>query len=416
VSKRRFVVRNLFWCGAALLLMGGPCGAPSTNNPPDGGDDGNGGPKAPPPPVVTSCGLLGNNCNPPAGQQPSAIELLDLDRDNDLDIVVANAGADTLWVIRNDGNGKFTHIQTLGGGDMPSAMAAGDFDRDGLRDLAVCSLIDGIGITISTLFNDGDTTFTVGDSYPIGGVATFATAADLDGDNDLDLITVNEYTNTISLLPNEKGVFGEAMNLATGRRPRAVVAADLDGDGDVDLAVVNSGDNTVGIYRNGGVANFLPAILFTVGTKPTGITALDVDGDGDMDLAVANEGTGDGSAGVISLLLNNGNAHFGTPRSLTTGVSPSAIVSADFNGDGLPDLATANFGIDAQTSTVGVLLNNGAGGFHDVTAFLTPAGPYRLAVGDVDRDGDLDIVTANFNANSLTLLLNDGTGSFGGAE
>src|SRR5690606_38127168 len=129
----------------------------------------------------------------------------------------------------------------------------------------------------------------------------------------------HQFNDTISLLRSGgNGGFAEPLTLETGNRPSGVAAADFDGDGDIDIAVTHSRDGNVGLYRNQGAPNFLPPILFTVGNNPSGLVAADFDGDGDIDLAVANEGNGDGSAGTISLLRNNGNGTFATAQTLIT--------------------------------------------------------------------------------------------------
>src|SRR6266481_864711 len=99
---------------------------------------------------------------------------------------------------------------------------------------------------------------------------------------------------------------------------------------------------------------------------------------------------------------------FGPPAVLAQGANPRDVVAADFTGDGLLDLATAN----SFSSTVSVLTGNGKGRFARLKTFAAGDGAIALAVGDFNGDGKLDIVTANNNGNSVSLLLGDGAGGF----
>ncbi len=171
----------------------------------------------------------------------------------------------------------------------------------------------------------------------------------------------NFATSNVSVqLNNGNGTFAAAKTYATQSSPRAVVAADFNGDGQMDLAVANSGSNSVSILLNNG-SGFTPAVNYAAGTDPYTITAADFTGDGKPDIAVANN-----NQNTVSVLVNIGDGAFNIqngvsgsnmltnpPLTLGAGQSPAFILSADFNGDGLPDLAVGNI----NDNTLGVLLN-----------------------------------------------------------
>ncbi len=173
-----------------------------------------------------------------------------------------------------------------------------------------------------------------------------------------------------------------------------------------------------------GDGTFEPEVLYTLSfSQDLGDIALaDIDGDGDLD-AVA---TVPGNAGTdfrIMLFRNNGDGTFATPQYFFTGEGPIGIAVGDFTGDGHPDVMTADYGYVAGTNdTVSLLVHNGASG--PAAGFLAPVSfpsgdnSARLAAGDLDGDGDLDVVVGRgtFTSNvgfGTTVLLNDGTGSFG---
>ncbi len=142
----------------------------------------------------------------------------------------------------------------------------------------------------------------------------------------------------------------------------------------------------------------------TTGAYPLGIAIADFNSDGIPDIATANSGSD-----PVTVLLGNGDGTFTAAPSLTAGASPDAIVTADFNGDGIPDLAVANYGSDAVT----VFLGSGGGAFSAVSsAPATGDGPIAMAVGDFNGDGYTDLVVANNTDGTVGVLLGEGNGSF----
>ena len=139
---------------------------------------------------------------------------------------------------------------------------------------------------------------------------------------------------------------------------------------------------------------------------PQDIATADFNGDGMADLAVA---TGNNS---VSILLGAGNGTFGTNVQYPVPGSPSAIIVGDFNGDGKMDIATA----DTYISQISVLLGNGDGSFQQQQTYATGAKPVALATADVNGDGKLDIIVADYNSNQVSVLLGNGDGTFQAAQ
>ena len=126
---------------------------------------------------------------------------------------------------------------------------------------------------------------------------------------------------------------------------------------------------------------------------PGYVTIADFNGDNNPDMAVA------GGYNTVSVLLNNGNGTFATNSAYTTGSYPLSVTTGDFNGDGRPDLAVANSGGDTG-NTVSVLLNNGDGTFATKVDYATGVNPYSVTAGDFNGDGKPDLAVANYGANS----------------
>ena len=196
---------------------------------------------------------------------------------------------------------------------------------------------------------------------------------------------------------------------------RSLAAGDWDGDGDLDLAVGSGSDeetSTIWILLNHGDGTFDDPLEVPAGRAPMSIAVGDLDGNGTLDLAIAN---GDPSFKSITVLLNNGNDDFGVwlgfaaPADYPSGKGQdgqNAIAVGDLDGDGYLDIATAN----RQVGTVSLLVNNGDGTFADPIIISVAPFTQRIITVDLDDDGDLDLATANIDIGpgSVSVLLNEG--------
>lgn len=242
------------------------------------------------------------------------------------------------------------------------------------------------------------------------GYATAVAAIDVDGDLDQDLAVTTRGVHGVWILINDgTGDFTpSAFGIEhTGRVPYRIAVADLDGDTDLDLAVVNERRGWyVSLLRNNGAGDFQSSFVST-GRCPDGHVLPDVDGDGDRDLVVP--ASCDGEVGVY---LNDGNMGFAeaptSPEPLAGGrrrdIRPNDVVAPDLDGDGDRDLAVVNRGIDA----VGILENTGSGDFVEPATSPEAVGdaPQNLVAANFDRDGDPDLAVANFDSDDVTILRN----------
>ncbi len=200
--------------------------------------------------------------------------------------------------------------------------------------------------------------------------------------------------------------------------PSAIALGDFNGDGNVDIAVADSANNRVGILFGNGDGGFTAPVFYPTGAEPVALVAQDFNADGALDLAVVNAGDGVTPSTVSILLgnLTNGtpNGTFAAKTDYPVDVAPSAVVFADFNGDGISDLAVANHGDSTGNggNVVSILLGNGDGTFKPKTDFATGNGPAGIVTADFNRDGHADLAVTNETDGTVSILLGNNDGTF----
>jgi hypothetical protein len=259
------------------------------------------------------------------------------------------------------------------------------------------TVIEAFHFTLPSRAVDG---FAPGASQVTGTRPVVMTSADLEGQGFPSVILGG--AGGVSVVRNNRGVFGTPVKLPGIPEPTAIVAQDLNGDGLTDLAIT-SADGRVAILLNRGRGEFAPAQYATAGVHPSAIVSADFNGDGVSDLAIANRDGND-----VSILIGNGDGSFRKVAAIPAGYSPRSLVVADFNGDGLPDIAASDF----AGNNVSILLGNGDGGFHSGGDFASGSGPMSLVTADFDEDGAPDLAVFNQLDGNIVVMLNDGSGRF----
>jgi hypothetical protein len=304
--------------------------------------------------------LLGNGAGSftPATNSPvrvgagaMALAVGDLNGDGTADLAVANHNDNTVTILLGNGDGSFTQATnspvTVGTG--PMSLAVGDLSGDGTADLVVANVNDS---TVTILLGNGNGTFTQAANSPIsvaGASPTSVAMGDFNRDGIQDVAVAIAGPNDVSiLLGNGDGTFTKATGspVAVGETPYSIAVGDLNGDGIADLvtannASVNGNPGTVTVLLGRGDGSFAAASgsPVAVGTNPLIVAVGDLNADGKADLAVTNE-----VDNTVSVLLGNGDGTFThtTANQTPTGFAPWSVALADFNGDGGADLAVGN--------------------------------------------------------------------------
>ena len=285
-----------------------------------------------------------------------------------------------------------------------TSVIAADLDGDGDLDLAASARESS---TVTVYLNNGDMQFSALLPISVAITPRYVIAADLDGDGDEDLVTACDSFATTVLWNNGNAVFSRSDELFD--RQAWVGATDLSSDGDLDLVyVLRTVPSQLLVRTNDGAGNFTDAAPIEIGTEARAVAFGFFDADPNVDLAVVN------------LLSNSMQRFHSTPMGTLLeqpifGLfsQPRDIQSGDFDQDGTTDLAIAMKGTDL----LWLVFGNGSGGF---TAFpkdryALHATPHSVDRGDVDGDGDLDLIcghVANDDGYWFDVLINDGSGVF----
>jgi len=317
-----------------------------------------------------------NEVNGTGTDEPYMVAVADFNGDGLPDIAEVNNAGKSLCIGIGNGTGSFQHQGNYPVGDNPRSLVVADFNGDGVLDIAVANhgnmLPGNTGNTISVLLGNGDGTFASAVTYPVGPQPYAISVGDFNGDGIPDLAVANsdEYGQDCSsgvcpgstlgiLLGKGDGTFNAQTVYPVQMNPIALAIGDFNGDGIQDVVTVNelnsaSGDSvTVLIGKGDGtfsvkdsfslpqICGSVPGFSYCFGT---GVSIVDWNSDGIPDLEITAS-DGNGTMGVLFIYSGKGDGTF-TETAYFTGPELIGLTTGDFNGDGLADLAVVggNFG------------------------------------------------------------------------
>ncbi|MCP4249089.1 MAG: hypothetical protein GY778_18750, partial [bacterium] len=335
------------------------------------------------------------------GQRPRGVVAVDVDRDGYPDLAVANRDDATVSMLQNTNGTGFQTPVDYGVQGSPQQLAAGDLNGDTYPDLVVPN---EAADTVSVLINNGLDGQNLWLGYApavhvaVGQIPVAVAIGDWSGDGAADAVVANQISNTVSLLANTgTGQLVNIGSVSVGGAPNSIVLPDLDLDGRLDMAVACADSDDVRVLRNAGSGIFYSVANPSAGDQPKSLAAWDYDRDGDEDLAIAAA-----QDARVVVLTNNGDLTFTWQSDVAAGLHPISITVADFNGDTRDDLVVADTG-NPHLEALSLLLNRSFGGNPDCNGNGMPD-DCDIAAGtsdDLNGDGIPDECAVDCNQNGV---------------
>lgn len=359
--------------------------------------------------------------------------IADIDGDGKKDIIVAHWFANSISVFRNssvsgsmDASSFPTKVE-LATEPWAIALAVADFDGDDRADIAVVNAGSPSTLSFFRNLSSPGTLSTSSFAIKKAYVSNYSgyrdlTLGDFDNDGKIDIALVSANDNRLLVYGNQSMPdninFHLILDLPTSVSPYSITASDLNGDGKIDLAIANKGGNSLSVSLNetsnqGQLGFAEPVTLASADGQPHAVIAADLDGDGKPDLALLNQAKNNVAIYRNQTTMGSfGPESFAPPIFYTVGPMPTGLEAGDIDGDGKLDLMTTNL----ESNNISVLRNISSGSgqaaisFQSRSDFATGAQPWGLASADIDGDGKTDLVVANYSDaaadNSFSVLRN----------
>jgi VCBS repeat protein len=348
-------------------------------------------------PALLSAAWLFPNAEFGVGTEPGTAAIADFNGDGRQDVAVANTGSGDISVLLGNGDGSFApeiRITVAGAPAVeqsaPSALAAGDFNLDGAKDLIVANCFPEKLVCV--VLGNGDGTFLP--PLPVAALGDVAALAlgDFNGDQIQDLVTAGGDTGTISMLlgTGQGSQFVPTTTFAAGASPESIVTGDFDSDGRQDLAVANQWSSDVSVFLGNGDGTFGSQTRFQGPVAPVSVAIGDFNADGRLDLVTANQTLAEYGLGA-TVLLGRGDGTFDAGLSFETGDLPTSVAVGDFNADDRQDVVVTN----SYSSDFSILLGQGDGILQPQKVLPTGQYPSSVIVGDFNADGRQDLAVSN---------------------
>jgi FG-GAP-like repeat len=334
---------------------------------------------------------------------PFQIVTGDFNKDGNLDLAFSDRVVSKVFVLLGSGNGSFGPEVGFATNGPAFSLVTGDFNKDGNLDLAMAvPARDSVVI----LFGAGNGNFSPPTELPTGTTQSplAIAAGDFNLDGKQDLVVVFVGSNNVSFLKsNGDGTFGPYTFAGVVRDdPQMIVTGDFNLDGNLDIATANIDFFGVSVALGTGAGTFQSPFDIASGSGAVALTTGDLNRDGVLDLAFLHSPTA--LPGIFSIILGNGDGTFGPARTDgSAGLDPRAILTGDFNLDGDLDLVVANF----QSNSISILPGTDdifqVGPAQDFSFFDKPV---ALAAGDFNNDCRPDLAVLTVGSGALSILLN----------
>jgi flagellin len=317
------------------------------------------------------------------------------------DVIVGSRDTNTIVVYNNAGDGTFNAIQTLTTGSFHGDIVYEDINGDGVKDIIVA---EETAIRIFTGNSNGS--FATAVTLAAGAIGSRSIAlavGDFNGDGLNDIASISQNDNNFSVFINQgSGTFAPRVsytipNTGTNINLESISLADFNNDGVLDIITASFDANTVNISFGRGDGTFNNAVSYNQGVSNNPRTVLvgDFNNDGYIDFISP-------TSNANNIFLNNGDGTFRQGTSFApNGSAPQSGTVSDLNGDGIDDITLFYVG----SNTVATFLGNGDGTFRVASSIANPNAESG-AYADLNNDGVLELIATTSNGGSRVQILN----------
>jgi hypothetical protein len=330
------------------------------------------------------------------GKKPEVVLAHDMNNDEYPDLLVVNSGGNSLNFLEGIGDGTFKDPQTIETGREPFALDVADFNGDHIPDIALCNYGDG---NVSIILGQKDGLFKLKTDVKVGRLPIAVTAGDFNNDEKIDLAVTLRFNKLIILLGVGDGTFKVAEAYQVGPTPAYITIEDYNSDGNQDIAIALNGLKVkhIKMLFGNGDGTFLPPKKITGGNQSSFIVHHDMNLDGKTDLIASSP-----MRDSLSIYVGDGKGGFFKLEDFAGEKGPHNIVVGDFTGDKVPDIVVCN----RRGGSISVIPGRGDGSFiYPHFNYIVGSQPRSITGADFNRDGMIDIAVVLYQKQILEVFL-----------
>ena len=330
------------------------------------------------------------------GKKPEVVLAHDMNNDEFPDLLVVNSGGNSLNFLEGIGDGTFKDPQTIETGREPFALDVADFNGDRIPDIALCNYGDG---NVSIILGQKDGLFKLKTDVKVGRLPIAVTAGDFNNDDKTDLAVTLRFNKLMILLGVGDGTFKLAEAYQVGPTPAYLTIDDYNSNGNDDIAIALNGLKVkhIKMLFGNGDGTFLPPKRITGGNQSSYIVHHDMNLDGKTDLIASSP-----MRDSLSIYVGDGKGEFSKLEDFAGEKGPHNIVAGDFTGDKVPDIVVCN----RRGGSISVIPGRGDGTFvYPHFNYVVGSQPRSITGADFNRDGMMDIAVVLYQKQILEVFL-----------